>query len=78
MAVEDARDQIADCSGPISGEVVFTAGGTEADNLAVAGGWEAGGGHSGTAGRPGVRGHGAPCGAEQLPGRGPADRRRTA
>jgi len=41
MAVEDARDQIAILLGAGPGEVVFTAGGTEADNLAVAGTWEA-------------------------------------
>jgi cysteine desulfurase len=40
-AVEDARDQIAALLGAGPGEVVFTAGGTEADNLAVAGAWEA-------------------------------------
>ena len=42
MAVEDAREQIAELLGADLGEVVFTAGGTEADNLAVAGAWAAG------------------------------------
>ncbi len=36
-ALEDARDEIADLLGARPGEVVFTAGGTEADNLAVKG-----------------------------------------
>ncbi len=35
--LEDARDQIAGLLGVDPGEVVFTAGGTEADNLAVGG-----------------------------------------
>jgi len=41
LAVDDARDRIAELLGAAPGEVVFTAGGTEADNLAVAGAWEA-------------------------------------
>ncbi|MBI2709296.1 MAG: cysteine desulfurase [Actinobacteria bacterium] len=36
-AVDDARDQVAEAVGCRPGEVVFTSGGTEADNLAVAG-----------------------------------------
>lgn len=40
-AVEDARDQTAALLGASSGELVFTSGGTEADNLAVFGGWAA-------------------------------------
>jgi cysteine desulfurase len=40
-AVEDARDQTAAHLGASPGEMVFTSGGTEADNLAVFGGWAA-------------------------------------
>ena len=40
LAVDDAREQIADLLGCDLGTIVFTSGGTEADNLAVAGGWE--------------------------------------
>jgi cysteine desulfurase len=40
-ALEDARDRIAWLLGADSSEVVFTSGGTEADNLAVVGAWEA-------------------------------------
>lgn len=36
-AVDEARDTAAECLGCEPGEVVFTAGGTEADNLALAG-----------------------------------------
>ncbi|MEY2470967.1 MAG: cysteine desulfurase [Actinomycetota bacterium] len=36
-AIEDARDVMADALGCAPGEVVFTSGGTEADNLAVTG-----------------------------------------
>lgn len=36
-AVEDARDLVASALGALPGEVVFTGGGTEADNLAVIG-----------------------------------------
>lgn len=36
-AVEEARDTVAGCLGCAPREVVFTSGGTEADNLAVAG-----------------------------------------
>jgi cysteine desulfurase len=44
VAVDDARELIADVLGADLGEVVFTGGGTEADNLAVTGTWEAGAG----------------------------------
>ncbi|MFT3877954.1 MAG: cysteine desulfurase family protein [Propioniciclava sp.] len=48
--LEDAREQLADAVGAHPAEVVFTAGGTEADGLVIAGGalWGAG------AGRPRV------------------------
>jgi cysteine desulfurase len=36
-ALDDARDQVAGCFGVGSGDVVFTGGGTESDNLAVLG-----------------------------------------
>ena len=36
-ALEEARDVVASCLGARPGEVVFTGGGTEADNLAIAG-----------------------------------------
>jgi len=36
-AIEEARDVLADCLGARPGEVVFTGGGTEGDNLAIAG-----------------------------------------
>ncbi len=41
QALDDARDRIAHLLGDERMDLVFTAGGTEADNLAVAGGWEA-------------------------------------
>lgn len=43
-AVEDARESVAELLGCAASEVVFTSGGTEADNLAVAG-WVAAGDH---------------------------------
>ena len=36
-AVEEARESVAEALGAVPGEVVFTSGGTEADNLAVKG-----------------------------------------
>ena len=36
-AVDEARDTVAECLGCEPGEVVFTSGGTESDNLALAG-----------------------------------------
>jgi len=36
-AIEEARDTVADCLGVLPGNVVFTGGGTESDNLAVLG-----------------------------------------
>jgi cysteine desulfurase len=41
--VEEARESIAERLGALPAEVVFTSGGTEADNLAIKGGWWAGG-----------------------------------
>ena len=43
-AVEDARESLADLLGCSAGEIVFTSGGTESDNLAIAG-WVAAGDH---------------------------------
>jgi len=40
VALDDARDRIADLLGAAPGDVVLTSGGTEADGLAVHGGWE--------------------------------------
>lgn len=37
QALEEARERVAACLGAAPGEVVFTSGGTEADNLAVLG-----------------------------------------
>src|SRR4051794_15193669 len=37
QALDEARDRVAACLGCEPGEVVFTGGGTEADNLAIAG-----------------------------------------
>ncbi|HEX7444142.1 MAG TPA: cysteine desulfurase family protein [Acidimicrobiales bacterium] len=41
LALDDARDRIAALLGAGPGDVVLTSGGTEADDLAVHGGWEA-------------------------------------
>jgi cysteine desulfurase len=43
-AVEDARESVADLLGCSAAEIVFTSGGTESDNLAIAG-WAAAGDH---------------------------------
>jgi len=43
-AVEDARESVADLLGCGASEIVFTSGGTESDNLAIAG-WVAAGDH---------------------------------
>ena len=43
-ALDEARDAVAECLGAEPGEVVFTGGGTEADNLAVLGRHAVGGG----------------------------------
>ena len=41
LALDDARDRIADLLAAGPGDVVLTSGGTEADDLAVHGGWDA-------------------------------------
>ena len=38
-ALDEARERVATCLGAAADEVCFTSGGTEADNLAVLGGW---------------------------------------
>ncbi len=38
-ALDEARERVARCIGAHVDEIVFTSGGTEADNLAVLGGW---------------------------------------
>lgn len=38
-ALDEARERVARCLGANVDEIVFTSGGTEADNLAVLGGW---------------------------------------
>jgi cysteine desulfurase len=38
-ALDEARERVANCIGAASDEVCFTSGGTEADNLAILGGW---------------------------------------
>lgn len=43
-AIDDAREAIAECLGADSSEVVFTGGGTEADNTALMGSYAMGGG----------------------------------
>jgi cysteine desulfurase len=42
--LDDARELVADCVGADPGDIVFTSGGTEADNLAIAGTVRAAGG----------------------------------
>ena len=37
VTLEEARERVADCLGAASSEIVFTSGGTEADNLAIKG-----------------------------------------
>ena len=58
--VDDARELVAAALGVDPGEVVFTGGGTEADNLAVLGGLGGTGGQRPTGGAGRVHGHGAP------------------
>ena len=40
-ALDEARERLAACIGAKSDEVCFTSGGTEADNIAILGGWRA-------------------------------------
>ena len=40
-ALDEARERLAGCIGARSDEMYFTSGGTEADNLAILGGWRA-------------------------------------
>ena len=41
VALDEARERLADCLGASADEIVFTSGGTEGDNLAVLGSWRA-------------------------------------
>lgn len=50
VATDAARERIAACLGAHPDEICLTSGGTEADNLAVLGGWRVQQGH----GRPGI------------------------
>src|SRR4029079_9893905 len=45
VALDEARERLAGCLGAHADEIVFTSGGTEADNLAVLGTWRALRGH---------------------------------
>ena len=40
-ALDEARERLANCIGARSDEICFTSGGTEADNIAILGGWRA-------------------------------------
>jgi len=44
-ALDEARERVARCLGASPDEICFTSGGTEADNLAILGGWRARRGH---------------------------------
>ncbi len=48
VALDEARERLADCLGARTDEVCFTSGGTEGDNLAILGVWRAVGGGNGT------------------------------
>ena len=77
-ALDDARERLASLLGAHPGEVVFTSGGTEADNLAVSGvaGSSGVAASSEVAARHGpVQRRGAPRRARVVPGGGRADHR---
>ena len=40
-ALDEARERLANCLGARADEICFTSGGTEADNIAILGGWRA-------------------------------------
>src|SRR5215813_13256952 len=40
-ALDEARERVARCLGANTDEIVFTSGGTEADNIAILGAWRA-------------------------------------
>src|SRR4051812_44774225 len=40
-ALDEARERVARCLGASTDEIIFTSGGTEADNIAVLGAWRA-------------------------------------
>src|SRR3982750_2090671 len=48
-ALDEARERVARCIGASADEIVFTSGGTEADNIAILGAWRAGRGEGRTA-----------------------------
>lgn len=58
MRLEEARERLAGVLGARRGEVVFTGGGTEADNLAILGSWRAWRRRAGRAGSGGGAGEG--------------------
>lgn len=41
VALDEARERVANCIGARSDEICFTSGGTEADNIAILGAWRA-------------------------------------
>ena len=60
-ALEEARERVAGALGARRREIVFTSGGTEADNLAVLGAWRKAVGSSGTAGDGAAGAAGSPA-----------------
>ncbi|MPY94727.1 MAG: aminotransferase class V-fold PLP-dependent enzyme [Acidimicrobiia bacterium] len=74
-ALDDARDVMADALGAQPGDVVFTAGGTEADNLAIFGTLAAAGGERGAVVCSAVEHHAVLHAVEEVGGRvAPVDR----